>query len=120
MDLLQCYLEGWRKFVVFSGRSRRSEYACFVIGNILILLLAAAILVPNFGPNVGRFTLGPFLLATVLGHISLCARRLHDIGYTGWLTLLTFIPLVNLGLALVLFFWPSEIGHNQYGRYPTM
>lgn len=47
--------------------------------------------------------------------ISLYIRRLHDLGLSGWLTLLEFVPVVNLGLSLYLLFAPGNEGANQYG-----
>jgi uncharacterized membrane protein YhaH (DUF805 family) len=38
----------------------------------------------------------------------LVPRRLTDIGWDGWLTVLFFIPLVNLGLLVLLMTKPSK------------
>jgi uncharacterized membrane protein YhaH (DUF805 family) len=46
------------------------------------------------------------------------ARRLHDIGKSGWWQLLAFIPLIGW---LVLLYWyvqPTHAGSNPYGDEP--
>jgi uncharacterized membrane protein YhaH (DUF805 family) len=43
------------------------------------------------------------------------ARRLHDIGKSGWLQLLGLIPIIGW---ILLIYWaaqPGETGSNQYG-----
>lgn len=42
-------------------------------------------------------------------------RRLHDRNHSGWLSLLTLIPLVNLGLTLYLVFAKGDEHENQFG-----
>ncbi len=46
-------------------------------------------------------------------------RRLHDLGHTGWLILINFIPLVNLLFSLYLTFAPGEKTSNEYGAMPS-
>ena len=42
-------------------------------------------------------------------------RRLHDRNHSGWLSLLTLIPLINLGLTLYLAFAKGDEHENQFG-----
>jgi uncharacterized membrane protein YhaH (DUF805 family) len=42
-------------------------------------------------------------IATVIGFI-LSVGRLHDIGHSGWWTLLLLVPILNVGVSLYLFF----------------
>ena len=46
---------------------------------------------------------------------SLSIRRWHDLGYSGWMSLLTLIPLVNLVTAIILLFVRGDEGANAYG-----
>ena len=41
-------------------------------------------------------------------------RRLHDMNATGWWILLSLVPLVNIGLALVLFLKAGAPGANRF------
>ena len=42
-------------------------------------------------------------------------RRLHDLGYDGFASLLAFVPLVNIGYLLWLLFAPGNHTKNRYG-----
>ncbi|HEV2403598.1 MAG TPA: DUF805 domain-containing protein [Candidatus Saccharimonadales bacterium] len=48
--------------------------------------------------------------------ISAYVRRLHDVNQSGLLTLLVFVPFVNLLLFLYLLFAPGTQGANKYGN----
>lgn len=52
--------------------------------------------------------------ATVIG-IFMIIKRLHDIGWSGWLTLLIFVPLVNYVMILLLWCVPGTKGPNEHG-----
>jgi uncharacterized membrane protein YhaH (DUF805 family) len=45
-------------------------------------------------------------------------KRLHDKGYTGWLSVFMLIPLVNLIMLLWLGFARGQDGPNEYGADP--
>ena len=47
---------------------------------------------------------------------SLHARRFHDLGRSGWLSLLFIIPFVNILVLLVLIFSQGEEKENRYGN----
>lgn len=42
-------------------------------------------------------------------------RRIHDRNHSGWLSLLTLIPLINLGLTMYLAFAKGDEHENQFG-----
>lgn len=46
------------------------------------------------------------------------AKRLHDIGWNGWLMILVFVPLANLVIFVVTWFIPGNRGENRYGPEP--
>jgi uncharacterized membrane protein YhaH (DUF805 family) len=61
---------------------------------------------------------GLFLLGFLVPIASVCSRRLHDIGKSGWWQLLNLVPVVGF---FVLLFWlvkDSSPGENQYGPNP--
>jgi len=43
------------------------------------------------------------------------AKRLHDIGVTGWYQLILLVPVLKY-LMLVVFFLPGTIAGNKYGE----
>jgi uncharacterized membrane protein YhaH (DUF805 family) len=59
-----------------------------------------------------------FMLAIIIPSLSLCARRLHDTGRSGWWQLLVLIPYLGSLILLVFCIIESEPGTNQYGDNP--
>jgi len=47
---------------------------------------------------------------------SLLIRRAHDLGYSGWITLLYVLPLVNLIMLIYFFCIKGEESSNAYGE----
>lgn len=50
--------------------------------------------------------------------LSVGIRRLHDIGYSGWYSLLKFIPFVNLFFIIGMIIIPGEKSSNRFGEDP--
>ncbi len=45
------------------------------------------------------------------------AQRWHDIGQTGWWSLIIFVPLGGLVLFIIMAFIAGQEGDNSYGPY---
>jgi len=45
-------------------------------------------------------------------------KRLHDIGYNGWWTMITIIPLISTLFIFVLMFIKGNEYENKYGNIP--
>jgi uncharacterized membrane protein YhaH (DUF805 family) len=63
----------------------------------------------------------PFLLytlAVLLPSLAVGARRLHDIGRSGWWQLIGIIPLVGAVVLIVFFATEGERQPNAYGPDP--
>ena len=104
----------------FSGRSRRSRYwitSFFCSGIMIVLVLLGAILT---GGDEGGATFGYILGIIPCFAISLAngTKRLHDLGHNGWMQLLLFIPIVNIGIGIYMAFFEGERHDNQYGPSP--
>lgn len=77
--------------------------------------------------DIGTFITVVIIIACVLGvlgaylalTLSLSVRRIHDLGYSGWLVILLFIPLINTITLLVLAVVPGQPTSNEYGAPPT-
>ena len=95
------------KYVGFEGRATRSEYWWWVLFIVLVSIALCALKLQMLS---GVFSLGVLLPSLAVG-----ARRLHDIGKSGWWLLVWLIPLV--GWLVLLFFavQPSQSGSNEYG-----
>ncbi|MNN04887.1 hypothetical protein D3C81_1176270 [compost metagenome] len=57
-------------------------------------------------------------LALVVISVCIGVQRLHDIGWSGWLWLLNFAPIVGSVFALLMLFMPGSTGPNRYGPPP--
>lgn len=51
--------------------------------------------------------------------VSLYARRLHDVGKSGYWALVSFVPLMNLIFFVYLLFRTGETKKNSYGKPPA-
>jgi len=47
-------------------------------------------------------------------------RRLHDVGKSGLMYLILFVPLIGAIWILVLLLKDSEVGDNKYGLNPKL
>ena len=110
------YLSAFRRYVDYRGRARRTEYWMFVLFHIL----AMAVLATLGGTVHEAFfgVLGFYYMATILPLTALIARRLHDVGYSGWLQLVNLLPFGFI-VVLVLMVLPGTRGPNQYGPEPA-
>ncbi len=55
-----------------------------------------------------------FIIGMTLVIFSLYAKRCHDLGLSGWYSLLMVVPMVNFIFLFYLLFVPGKIGANQY------
>lgn len=92
----------------FKGRSRRSEYWWATLAVSLVSIIVSSIL-PDLAWIITALTFIPSL--------SLCIRRLHDIGKSGWCYLTGLIPLVGVFI-LIIWFCRDSDGANQWGQNP--
>ena len=113
----------FKKYAVFSGRAQRAEYWYFFLFNI-IFSIVIAILDSIIGTSK---TVGPygllqviFLLAFIIPGIAVAVRRLHDIGKSGWMLLISLIPIIGSIWLLILLARDSSPGDNEYGPNPKM
>lgn len=95
----------------FDGRSRRSAVLWIFLFDFI-----ATIGLGILGSLVGDLGIlvGIFHVAVIVPWIALLARRLHDIGLSGWWQLLLLIPLVSLVLLLILVI-SSSSSSNRWG-----
>jgi uncharacterized membrane protein YhaH (DUF805 family) len=111
MDFKQSVIRCLRdKYVDFNGRASRPEFWWFTLFSFVIALVLNILNLNLIGLLVN--------LALLLPGLAVGARRLHDIGKSGWFQLLWFIPI--LGWAVIIYFLvqPSA-GPNEYGEGPA-
>ena len=103
------------KYATFEGRARRPEYWWFILFSIIVQLLASTIDAGLLGFEGGGPVSGIVGLGLLLPTLAVGARRLHDIGRSGWWLLLGLLPVIG---TLVLLWWftrPGETTANQFG-----
>jgi len=92
-----------KKYVCFEGRAGREEFWYFFlanfIANVILSIVGGLIRFP--------YLTGLYGLAVLLPGLSVGARRLHDIGKSGWLQLIAIIPVVGPIILLILFAKPG-------------
>lgn len=136
-----CFLE----FAVFKGRARRSEFWWFQLFCIVVAVTAYLLdtTLLRFSDDAVITPLAvTFDVATVIPVTAVTARRLHDVGKSGWFQLPNFlfylfylegiVPdsimnwlYVPMGIAGIYFLWllyyllkDSDAGINGYGHNP--
>jgi len=120
------YLAVLKKYAVFDGRAQRAEYWYFFLFNIIISMIIGIL-----GKAIGIFnlTIGTvgneinilsllYGLALFIPGLAVQVRRLHDVGKSGWMILINFIPLIGTIWFLVLLIRDGTPGDNEYGPNP--
>jgi uncharacterized membrane protein YhaH (DUF805 family) len=120
------------------GRARRKEYWSFVLFSALLSTAAAIVLMIPLTmlavalESTGDGAMGTMspvhwlIILSVLAIIivfmipsyAVLARRLHDVGMSGWFALISLIPYLGGLFVLVIALIPSQEGANAYGPYP--
>ena len=86
------YLDAWRNFGNFEGRSQRAAYWHFSLVHLIVVFICVFLDVGLFRAPVLTALYG---LAAVIPGLSLSVRRLHDAGRSGWWLLVGVVPAVG-------------------------
>lgn len=118
-----------RDYANFGGRAHRAEYWSYALVWLVALALVMAVgFVCDGGltdfraaveaPAITLTLAVVFVAATFLPGLGLAIRRQHDIGLSGWYSLLALIPSLG-SLALLAFsLIPSQKRDNRWGPGP--
>mgnify|MGYP001343028297 CR=1 FL=1 len=119
-----------KKAFDFRSRSSRPEYWYFVLFNIIFAIVA--VILDNVLGTTIKIDIGTgevplpygyiyflYLLALIIPGFAAGVRRLHDVGKSGWMMLLAFIPIIGGIWLLVLFLMESAPGENKWGPNPN-
>lgn len=114
-SIIMCF----KKYTAFRGRASRSEFWSFAIFVWAISLISYALMSCfEAGTDLAfifAWILLLFSLGTLLPMLAVGARRLHDIGLSGWIQLVLLIPIIGIIPLLVL--WAQKGGKdNKYGK----
>ncbi len=93
----------------FEGRVTRQAFWMFTLWYVIIYV-ALSIVSDEFAML--------FSLAVILPSLGLGARRLHDIGMSGWWQLIGIIPFIGWVAIIYLLAKQGVNGPNEYGEDP--
>lgn len=133
MTMLEAVKVCYKKYAVFRGRARRSEFWKFSVFNILIIIVffilaafvsnAASTETQNY-TGVGFFSIPVFNflygVISFLPSLAVGVRRLHDVGKSGAYILFLLIPVVGEIIFAIWMLQDSDPGDNRYGPNPKM
>jgi uncharacterized membrane protein YhaH (DUF805 family) len=112
---MKWYLEVLKKYAVFAGRARRTEYWMFTLFSFIIVIALSAIEGMLGSPGIVS---GLYSLAVLIPCLAVTVRRLHDTNRSGWWIFISLIPLVGAIVLLVFLVSDSTPGDNTYGPNP--
>lgn len=115
------YIKCLRQYFDFKGRARRKEYWMFTLFNFIFVAIIEIIeimIMLSTNSYNGSFLLVLYYLLTMIPSLAVGVRRLHDIGESGWMLLVGFIPLAGAIWLIVLFCKDSQPGSNLWGDNP--
>ncbi len=110
------FIDALRHYADFSGRSSRRAFGLYHLQMIalgVVIGLAEDMMGLAPADDVGLLT-NLYLLVMLLPTVSICVRRLHDMGYGGGWVALTLVPLVGFVVYPMLFAWNRD-DDNEYG-----
>ena len=127
-------------YVWFSltGRINRAKYLYYYIIPLILLFPVIFIFGFSFGipvldgePDTVRYeltmedsfwaTLVFFLLLSIFlvglswGYLATGVKRLHDMGFSGWTLLVSFVPILGFVVVFALVFIRGDVGENRFG-----
>lgn len=123
-QVLDHYLDAWRRYGDFSGRADREAFWCFFIVNFgITVLLDALDQALSLPPPVAQGLLGEvglislvYALMIFLPSLTMATRRLHDSGRSAAWLLLALVPFLGHLALLVVLAMPGESHSNRFGH----
>ncbi|HDZ5085295.1 TPA: DUF805 domain-containing protein [Campylobacter jejuni] len=108
--MFKLYLNFWKQATDFKTRTNRGDYWAIVLMQTLV----------GFCMNLAFFWWLPivdniFLLVSLLPIFAINARRLHDIGFSGWWQLL-YLLILPIFVLIILYCLKSNEFTNKYGE----
>lgn len=113
---MEWYLAVLKKYAEFSGRAGRREYWMFFLINFAISIGVS--MLANMADFAQLASL--YSLAVMIPGLAVGVRKLHDIGKSGWMLLVSLIPLIGWIWVIVLLATPGDPAENQYGPVPAV
>ena len=117
--LRDCFSTEWRwnrkKFILYP--------TVFALITFLPIIALTLTIESTNGSEVANYMfilILPIVLAINYVQIVSIIKRFRDLGHSGWFTLFTLIPFVNIVFYIYLLFFKWENGENQFGADPLI
>ena len=111
MNFIESIKICYKKFFDFSGRASKSEYWWFQLYAIIIYGMQFVFQ----GDLVLVFSI--LVIANIIPLYAAGVRRLHDTDKSGWMVLISVIPIIGLYIIFLLMGDGSK-GKNRFGPKP--
>jgi uncharacterized membrane protein YhaH (DUF805 family) len=112
----------WWVLFGFSGRIARQSFILGILFMMSLFTVVIARIVAVEGRDGSTAFWGLVFLAlgaaSVVSMLAMAAKRLHDLGFTGFFAVLVLIPGIDLIVMILLMVLPSEPATNAYGPPP--
>lgn len=110
------------RYADFDGRASRQEFWMFNLFYLLFVIAISLLIIPFGNSETGLNIIFGIIVIYSLGLAipiwAVTVRRLHDIGLSGWWSLLSFIPYLGTVILLIMCCMDSKPGSNKYGNNP--
>lgn len=106
-NMIGYFKRGLQNYANFNGRDTRPQYWWYILGYVIIAIIASTIS-RTTGSMLVYYLV---ILAFFLPNLAAGVRRLHDLGKSGWFIL---IPIYNI----ILLATEGEDRDNEYGPNP--
>tara|TARA_B100000575_G_C22959948_1_gene554718 strand:+ start:356 stop:727 length:372 start_codon:yes stop_codon:yes gene_type:complete len=117
MDLQESIKVCFKKYATFEGRAVRSEFWYFYLFLLLLGIGTLVIDIGVLGHSIDEEYTPMNTLASVVTLVpsfAVSARRLHDIGKSGWWILL-YITIIGIILLIIWYATDGDKKKNRYG-----
>jgi uncharacterized membrane protein YhaH (DUF805 family) len=94
------FINAFKLYGVFSGRSTREEYWMFTLIYMLVYFALSAIAF-MLQSDIFSTILSILSLGVIIPSLSITARRLHDAGHSGWWQISPYIGMIFMGVGMM-------------------
>ena len=113
VSFAQSWILFFKNYANFSGRSSRSAYWFWILWSVIVTS-SIEILRAGIGEaGIVYFIDFVWSLGILVPTVALAARRLHDVGRSGWWQLIAF---TIIGI-IPLFIWNVRVGDSETNKY---
>ena len=120
--MFQIYFKALKQYGDFKTRSTIREFWLFNLLSLLIglifIMIDSSFDLKSTG-NIGDLTTLYFIFIFIPS-LSVSARRLHDVGKSGWNILFIIVPIIGIIWLLALFCRDTMPEKNKWGKNPTL